>query len=436
MNKIDYKALLAEKKTLRELIPESIESPAIKRSAEKILQDIKLNGDHAISAYTLEFDKVAISPDKFQVTKEEFTEAKNSIPESIMNALEKAADYIRTYHQKQMDQTIWDFKQENGFILNQITRPIPSVGLYIPGGRYPYPSTVLMTGIPAKVAQVSKIIAVSPPQKNGTINPVILYACQIAGITELYKVGGIQAIGALTFGSKIIPSVTKIVGPGNQYVSAAKKMVNQRYGMEIDTIAGPSEIMIVADNTANPYFIALDLLSQAEHDPNSISILLSTDTSIIEKVSQEISIILEGSDAISPTIKSALAQGGFLVNVEGLETAISIINDFAPEHLSIVLQNPKPVLKRILNAGAIVVGQYSPVAATDYGAGLNHVLPTSSYAKTKSGLSTHDFLKTIGVLHADQESLRKYAPIVISLAEAEGLKFHSLAVRERVKKTN
>ncbi|MHA1712948.1 MAG: histidinol dehydrogenase [Candidatus Ranarchaeia archaeon] len=436
MKKIESNDIRKINKDLRALLSKPLESKDTSQVVEEIIKHVRANGDHALKEYIARFDGVRLRPDEFKVSKEEIASAVSSIPDKIKIALENAASTIQSFHLKQRRQEEWSIRQKNGLLLHQITRPIQSVGIYIPGGRHPYPSTVLMAAIPAKVAGVPRVVAVTPPRKDGSINPLILYACKLVGVEDIYRVGGAQAVAALAFGTDTIPKVTKIVGPGNKYVAMAKLIVKQHYGVDIDVVAGPSEIMIIADETADPLFIAYDLLSQAEHDPDSVSILLTPSRPLIEQVERKTCQIMSELNQISSSVEDTLSRGGFIVHVPDLADAIDLANNFAPEHLEIITEDPTKSLAKIQNAGAVTLGPYSTVPITDYGAGLNHILPTNGHAKTRNGLTTHDFLKLIGVLEADRDSIREFGPTAIALAEAEGLVLHGLAISARLKEKN
>ena len=310
----------------------------------------------------------------------------------------------------------WDY-EKNGLKLGQLIRPLQRVGCYIPGGRASYPSTVLMATIPAKVAGVKEIVCVSPPNKSGRVNDLVLVACKIVGVKEIYKVGGAQAIAALAYGTESIAKVQKIVGPGNIYVTAAKQLVSLE--VAIDLPAGPSEVLIVAEEHANPEFIAFDLLAQAEHDPNACCILVTTS----EKLAKEV---------YGRLLSYKIEANCFILIAENLEDALNFTNEFAPEHLELILKNPTDFLERVKNAGSVFIGEYSPVACGDYASGTNHILPTLGYAKTFSGLTVYDFLKFISFQSLDKKALEKLGKTIITLAEAEGLKMHAESIRKRV----
>ncbi len=393
----------------------------------EILKDVKERGDEALKYYTKKFDGVEL--DSFKVTKEEIEEAYNSVDYKIIEAIEKAKENIYYFHKKQMEQ-IKDLEvKNNGIVLGQIVRAIEKVGCYVPGGRAFYPSTVLMTTIPAKVAGCKEIYITSPPTKEGKGNPATLIAGDIVGVSGIYKVGGVQAIGALAYGTETIPKVDIIVGPGNIYVTTAKKMV---YGeVAIDFLAGPSEVLIIADETANAEFVALDFIAQAEHDPNASCIITTTSEKKAEEIKNKIFEEIEKAERKEIILK-ALKNSAILIG--DLDECIEFSNKYAPEHLEILTKNPEEVLNKIEHAGSVFLGEYSPVPVGDYASGTNHVLPTSQFARMSSGLNVETFLKKITYQKLDKEGLKNIADIVITLAEAEGLFGHAEAVRRRLNK--
>lgn len=389
----------------------------IEKSVKTILDEIKAKGDIAVSKYTLKFDKKKLSPKHFKIPASALKKAWAKTPQNIKDALITAKTNIEIFHSAQMPIN-WHIKPQDGTLLGQIFRPIERIGVYIPGGTAPLVSTVLMTVIPAKVAGVKEIILTTPPFANN----YILAAAYIAGATSVYQIGGAQAIGALTYGTKTIPKVDKIVGPGNIYVTTAKKMV---FGeVNIDMPAGPSEISIIADNTAEPDFIALDLLSQLEHDPLSKATLITTQAKNIKYCIEKQIKTLKRKNIIS---KQALK----IIKVSGLEQAVRICNNIAPEHLELIVKNPEKLIPKIKNAGIILIGPYTPVALSDFLAGTNHVLPTGGAAKSFSGLNTRDFLKTISILKYNKNALCKIKPFVKLFSEIEKLDAHGKSVEIR-----
>jgi histidinol dehydrogenase len=341
--------------------------------------------------------------------------------------LKKAAVNITRFHETQI-KAMWSLETAKGVTLGQVTRPLSSVGVYAPGGKAPYPSSVLMCVIPAKAAGVKKIVVCSPPRKNGDVNPALLVAADIAGATEIYRVGGAQAVAAMAYGTETVPKVDKIVGPGNVFVTAAKLEVSK--DVAIDVPAGPSEILIIADETAKISFIASDLLAQAEHDPRAWAILLTTSKDLALAVKTEVYQQLK-SLSRRETAESSLQTGGLIVVVKNIEEAVDYANMIAPEHLQIQTKTPYEVFDKIQNAGAVFLGEYSPIAFGDYSAGLNHVLPTGGYAKTYSGLSTRDFVKTINFLRCSKQGYSSLEKTAVTLAKLEGFDGHARSVSVR-----
>ncbi|WP_456472587.1 histidinol dehydrogenase [Methanocaldococcus sp.] len=395
-------------------------------SVNKILKDVKERGDEALKHYTKIFDNVDL--DNFEVTEEEIEEAYNKVDYKVIEALEVAKENIFYFHKKQME-NVKELRVKKEGILGQIIRPINKVGCYVPGGRAFYPSTVLMTTIPAKVAGCKEIYIVSPPNKEGKGNEATLIAGDLVGVTKMFKVGGVQAIGALAYGTESIPKVDIIVGPGNIYVTLAKKLV---YGdVNIDFLAGPSEVLIIADESANSEFIAVDFLAQAEHDPNASCVALLTSKEKAEEVKDKIFELLNKAER-KEIIEKALKNSAILYD-EDIDKLIEFSNEYAPEHLEIFLKNPEEILDKIESAGSIFLGELTPVPLGDYISGTNHVLPTSGFAKMCSGLNVETFLKKITYQKFDIEGLKKIGDKAIVLAEAEGLKMHAEAIRKRLR---
>ncbi len=400
----------------------------------EILKNIKNSKDSSLKEYTKKFDKVSI--ESFKVTEAEIKESYKNLEESnpnLINSLKKAGRNIEKFHKRQIPNE-WNMEIIEGINAGQIIRPINKVGCYIPGGRAAYPSTILMTVIPAKIAGVKKIICCSPPQKDGKIMDAILVAADIAGADEIYKVGGAQAIAAMAYGTESIPQVEKIVGPGNIFVTAAKKLV---YGnVDIEFPAGPSEVLIIADRTADPEYIAHDLLSQAEHDPNASCYLVTDSLDLAEETKKEIdSLIIEAER--KEIIEESLEKFGKIIVTKTIEEAIDISNEYAPEHLIIMTKDSKKdkkILEEIKNAGSIFLGKYSPVAAGDYGSGTNHVLPTDRGARMYSGLSTDSFLKKPTVQKITKEGLKSLEETIVPIANYEGFYAHANSVKVRLKK--
>ncbi len=394
---------------------------------KEILKNIKSKGDEALFDYTHQFDKVMLTKDTIRVTPEEIEAAYLEVDQELIEVIKKAARRITSYHQKQK-QTSWMDVDGEGTVLGQLVLPMESCGVYVPGGKASYPSSVLMNVLPAKVAGVKNIVMVTPPSINGTINPVVLVAAHIAGVTEIYKVGGAQAIGALAYGTCCIPKVDKIVGPGNIYVALAKKEV---FGyVSIDSIAGPSEILIIADESCTPRFVAADCLSQAEHDELASSIVVTTSYDVALKIKAEVELQLSNLSRKAITQTSIDNYGGILV-VNSLEEAIEVSNRIAPEHLELCVSDPWNVMTKIRHAGAIFLGHYTPEPIGDYMAGPNHVLPTSGTARFFSVLSVDDFIRKPSILSFSKDSLQQYAEDVILFAESEQLTAHANSMRVR-----
>lgn len=402
---------------------------SVKPQIQTIIEDVRTRGDEALTDYTARFDGVTLKPEQFPVTKKEVLAAYASTPKEIVSALKRAAKNITKFHKRQLPADSWSTEIEKGVTLGRIRRSIDSVGIYIPGGRAAYPSTMLMTAIPARIAGVANIVACTPPLRDGRINPLTLIAAEIAGVTALYRIGGAQAIAAMAYGTKTIPKVNKIIGPGNIYVTAAKMLV---YGqVDIDFPAGPSEILILADETADPQTVAIDLLSQLEHDPNAAAVLVTANKLLANEVEKKLhQLIKQGNLAVAET---ALNKNGALLVVNRLEDAVSFVNRYAPEHLEVIVSNPKSILKRIKHAGSIFLGPYSPVSAGDYATGANHVLPTGGNAKIYAGLSVDDFVKRSTFQIVSRAGLARIGKTITVLAKAEGLPLHARAVKERLK---
>lgn len=394
-------------------------------TVNEILNNILGNGDESLKYYTEKFDNVLI--DDLKVSDEEIKKAYNTLDDALLTALKQAAENIRKFHEKQIPEE-WEIEVNPGIVAGQIVRPLNSVGCYIPGGRAAYPSSILMTVIPAKIAGVKRIVCVTPPQKDGEILDAILVAADIAGADEIYKAGGAQAIGALAYGTQSIPKVDKIVGPGNIFVTAAKKLV---YGeVDIEFPAGPSEVLILADSTSNPEFLATDILAQAEHDPNASCFLVTNDENLALKTDEYVKEFSEKA-VRHEIIEESLAKNGKIIITDTMEEAVHITNEYAPEHLIISTENNAEILKDINNAGSIFLGLYSPVAAGDYGSGTNHVLPTGGGAKMYSGLSTEAFIKKPTVQTITKEGLNELSKISVPIAEYEGFFAHANSFKIR-----
>ena len=400
---------------------------AYEDTVQAIVDDVRARGDEALFEYTKKFDGAELSADNIRVTQAEIQEALSQVDPNLLAVMKKSMKNIREYHEKQKQYSWFDSKP-NGTILGQKVTALSSVGVYVPGGKAAYPSSVLMNIIPAEVAGVEKIVMVTPPGKDGKVNPVTLIAAHLAGATEVYKVGGAQAIAALAFGTKSIPRVNKIVGPGNIFVALAKKAV---YGhVSIDSIAGPSEILVLADETANPRFVAADLLSQAEHDELASAILVTTSMELAEKVSAEAEAFVQKLSR-KAILEKSLENYGYILVADSMEDAIETANAIASEHLEIVTKNPFEVMTKIQNAGAIFMGEYSSEPLGDYFAGPNHVLPTNGTAKFFSPLGVDDFIKKSSIIYYSREALEAVHTDIESFAEAEHLTAHAKSVRVR-----
>ena len=391
-----------------------------------IVEDVRSRGDEALFGYTEKFDHIALTPDTVRVTKEEIEEAYREIDSKLLDVIRKALVNIRSFHEKQKRSSWFDSK-ENGILLGQKIAPLSRVGVYVPGGKAVYPSSVLMNVVPAKVAGVGQIV-MTTPCRGGKVSPNTLVAANEAGVDVIFKVGGAQAIAALAHGTQTIPKVDKIVGPGNIFVALAKKAV---YGFTgIDSIAGPSEITVLADGTANPRYVAADLLSQAEHDELASAILVTTSRELAENVSREVDGFLEVLSR-SEIIRSSLDNYGYILLVDTLEEGVRVVDEIAPEHLEIVTANPFDTMTRVHNAGAMFLGQYSSEPLGDYFAGPNHILPTNGTARFFSPLSVDDFVKKSSIIYYSQEALQAVHEDVETFAKAEELTAHanSIAVR-------
>ncbi len=394
-----------------------------------ILEKVEKEGDEAVFEFTKKFDGADINAGNFKVTKEEIEEAYKALPEDVLNVIRKSAENIRKFHAMQLRKS-WIDTDESGTILGQKVTALESVGVYVPGGKAAYPSSVLMNIIPAAVAGVKRITMTTPPMKDGKVYAGTLVAACEAGATEIYKCGGAQAIGALAYGTDSIGKVDKIVGPGNIYVALAKKQV---YGLvAIDSIAGPSEVMVLADETANPAFAAADLLSQAEHDELASAILVTTSEEVANKVYEE---IIKQTEKLkrSDIIKKSLENFGYLLIADTLDEAIDIVNFVASEHLEILTANPFEVMTKIRNAGAIFLGEYSSEPLGDYYAGPNHVLPTNGTARFFSPLSVDDFIKKSSIIYYSKEALLSCGEDIVRFAEAEGLTAHAASIALRIR---
>ncbi len=428
---LQYPSKKAEK-YLQKIINRVEEFPKkIEREVKKIGDKVKKEGDKALIEYTYKFDEVFFEKKDLKVNKEEIEKAYKEISPELFSAIKLAIEKVKKFHSQNLPQS-WFMEEKGGILLGQMVKPIEKAGLYIPGGKggeTPLISTVIMTAIPAKIAGVEKIVMVSPPRKDKTLHPALLVAANEAGVDEIYKVGGPWSIFALAYGTETLPKVDIICGPGNIYVTTAKKLVSSFVG--IDIIAGPSEVLIIADNIANPEFITYDLLAQAEHDPMSLSILITTSKKIAKEVKNLIPQALE-KGIRGEIAKEALLKRGSIIMVKDIETAFFLANLIAPEHLEIMVKEPLDYLSLVKNAGAIFLGTFTPEAMGDYLAGPNHVLPTMGFARFTSSLSAEKFLKKINFLKYSPSALKKEAKEVILLAETENLPFHAEAVKIRL----
>ncbi|MGO5313385.1 histidinol dehydrogenase [Bilifractor sp. LCP21S3_A7] len=396
-------------------------------TVRSIIEDIKARGDEAVFEYTKKFDRAEITGSNFQVTEEEIRAAYKEVPPELLDVVRKALVNIRAFHEKQK-QNSWITTTEKGTILGQKITPMQRVGVYVPGGKAAYPSSVLMNIVPAKVAGVEEVIMTTPCSAQGKVNPVVLVAANEAGADRIFKVGGAQAIAALAFGTESIPKVDKIVGPGNIFVALAKKAV---YGnVSIDSVAGPSEILVLADETANPRYVAADLLSQAEHDEMASAVLVTTSEDLARKVSAEVDGFLKILSR-REIIQKSLDNFGRILVARNRQEAIDAANEFAPEHLEIVMRDAFEVMTKIRNAGAIFIGEYSSEPLGDYFAGPNHILPTSGTARFFSPLSVDDFVKKSSIIHYSREALKEIHKDIEQFAKCEQLTAHanSIAVR-------
>ncbi|MGL5067155.1 MAG: histidinol dehydrogenase [Sarcina sp.] len=398
----------------------------IENSVKEIIEKVKLNGDVSLRAYSKRFDNIEI--ENFVISKSQLEEEAKKVSNEFISALEKAKVNIEKFHIKQKQNSYINFEND-GVFLGQRVMPLEKVGVYVPGGTAAYPSSVLMNVIPAKVAGVKNIIMVTPPAKEGRINPYIAAAALVAGVDVVYSIGGAQAVAALAFGTESIPKVDKIVGPGNIYVATAKKML---YGVvDIDMIAGPSEILVVADEGANPEYVAADLLSQAEHDKMAASILVTTSEEVVTRVNEEIKKQLEVLER-RDIIECSLENYSKAIICETIDDAIEVANEFAPEHLELMIKNPMEYLEKVKNAASVFLGYYTPEPVGDYFAGVNHVLPTNSTARFFSPLSVDSFIKKMSFTYYTKEAINKNGENIMLIAEKEGLLAHKNSINVRM----
>ena len=392
-----------------------------------ILEDVRRDGDRALFDYTLKFDGYALDADNIKVTREEIDAAYSLMDDGLTDVIRRSADNIRAFHEKQLRNS-WFEPKGDGTILGMKLTPIGRAGVYVPGGKAAYPSSVLMNVIPAKVAGVGEIIMTTPPDAQGRINPGTLVAADIAGVDTIYKAGGAQAVAAMAFGTQSVPKVDKLTGPGNIFVALAKKAVYGYVG--IDSIAGPSEILVLADGTANPRYVAADLLSQAEHDELASAILITTSKELAEQVSAQVDALTEKLSR-KEIIRKSLDNYGYILLAESMEDAIDAANEIASEHLEILTADPYQVMTKIRNAGAIFLGEYSSEPLGDYFAGPNHILPTNGTAKFFSPLNVDDFMKKTSIISYSREALERVHKDIEAFAESEGLTAHANSIKVR-----
>lgn len=417
-----------EKDFLKKLLDRNrLEIDEVNETVDRIIWDVRQSKDKALKEYTKKFDGVVL--ENLLISKEEMDEAIKKTSRDLLKDLTKAKENIVKFHRKQLRNS-YSLYEEEDIILGQLVRPLERVGIYIPGGRAAYPSTVLMNAIPAKIAGVKEVIMITPPCADGSIKPSILAAASIAGVDKIYKVGGAQGIAALAFGTESIPKVDKITGPGNIYVAMAKKRVSGYVG--IDMIAGPSEILIIADQWANPKYIAADLISQAEHDEMAAAILVTDWEPLAYKVMKEIESQLQYIDR-KEIVKKALESYGAIIVSSCMAESLDVVNEVAPEHLEILTREPFEIYKGVKNAGAIFLGEYSPEAVGDYFAGPNHTLPTSSTSRYSSPLSVDDFIKKTSLIYYSKNALEISKNSIVRIAEEEGLTGHANSIRVRFK---
>lgn len=417
------------KKLVSDILSRSqLENKEVQRTVDAIIADIRENGDKALFEYTKKFDKFDVTSENILVKRDEIEEAYSLVDKELTGVIKRSAERITSFHEKQKVNS-WLEPARNGEMLGQLIRPLERVGVYVPGGKAAYPSSVLMNIVPAKVAGVGEIIMTTPPDKNGKINPTTIVAADIAGVDKIYKAGGAQAVAALAFGTESIPKADKIVGPGNIFVALAKRSV---YGyVNIDSVAGPSEILVLADESANPEYVAADMLSQAEHDEMASAILITVSASLAERVKAE----LERQTAKlerRAIIEKSLSDYGAIILVNNFDEACALSNAVAPEHMEVCTERPFELLPKIQNAGAVFLGHYTPEPLGDYMAGPNHVLPTGGTARFFSPLSIDDYIKKSSIISFSEEAFRELGEDVIKFANAEGLTAHANSVRVRM----
>jgi len=405
-----------------------VEIGGTSQDIKKVISDIKNRGDLAVLDYTERFDDVKLGRDQIKVKQERIERAKKEIHPKKYNVMKEAAENIEKFHERLVPED-WMDEMADGVSAGQVVRPINTVGIYAPGGNADYPSTVLMSAIPAKLAGVERIVLCTPPNSRKSVNEVTLVAADIASVDEIYKVGGSQAVVSMAYGTKTIPKVDKIVGPGNIYVAGAKKAVSN--DVSIDFVAGPSEVLILADSSTNPRYVALDMVAQAEHDSSAASVLVTTSMDLAEKVQEEVKSVLEDIPR-ERTAAKALEEYGNIIVVENLDQGVEFANDYAPEHLEIMTRRPDEVVDRIKHAGAIFIGSNSPTSAGDFVVGPSHVLPTGRQARAFAGLSVQDFIRRPSIQKLSKDGLREISDAAMKLANIEGLDAHAKSIEERL----
>lgn len=398
----------------------------VEQAVAEVIREVRRGGDRAILRYTEMFDGVRLKPSAIEVSAEELDKAYASVPRKALRALRLAARRIRRFHERQREKS-WSYRDAEGLTLGQQITPLGRVGVYVPGGKAAYPSTVLMAAIPARVAGVKEVVVTSPIRQDG--GELVLAAARIAGVQRVFRIGGAQAIAAMAYGTKTVPQVDKIVGPGNVYVAAAKRLVFGQ--VDIDSIAGPSEVLLLIDATADPRYVAADMLSQAEHDELAAAVCVTSSLSMARKVQSELAEQVASTRRKEITL-GALRRFGTIFVSRSLDESVEITNAIAPEHVEVMVRDAAKVARRVLNAGAIFIGPFAPPPLGDYVAGPNHVLPTGGSARFFSPLGTYDFLKRTSVIRADRKALGTLAPSIVQLARLEGLDEHARAVEARL----
>ena len=435
MIQVERLSELTEEKRKRILERTRLDIEKARESVQEIIRAVQNRGDEAVVEYTRKLDKVELSASELRITENEIKDAYSQIPASLLRAMQHAARNIERFHRFQLEGQDQEIEIQPGIKLSRVHRPIERIGIYIPGGTYPYPSTALMTIVPARVAGVREIVVCSPPREKGMIPPAVLVSCNLAGATEIYRIGGAQAIAAMAYGTASLHKVAKIFGPGNIYITAAKILAFP--DVDIDMPAGPSEVLVLADEEADPMLIAADMISQAEHGPagSSPAVLVTSSALLADRVRDEICRMVKEAPN-RDEIEASLNNCGALLLADDLDDAVAFANEYAPEHLEIMLSNPEEILEKVVNAGTILLGDYSPVAAGDYATGANHVLPTSGFAKTRGGLSIQDFTKVITLQHLSKEGLEAIRETINTLANTEHLHAHGKAIDLRFQPRN